>query len=279
MGKDAETNLDTGKGRLRSVIIMHGREGFTPQVVLPWLASFSELVGIVRIEESRKAKLRRIRNEYKRSGALGLADVLAMRLAYKAVLARQDKRWLKECIVAARERFGPVPDVPEITVSTPNSKESQKFLEELAPDFVLARCKFILKKRIFTIPRCGTFVIHPGITPEYRNSHGCFWAMVRGDFNKIGATLLRIDEGIDTGPVLAHYHYQLRSPVESHFRIQDQVVWDNLDSIAKRITDYCTGKDVSTVDVSGRDSMVWGQPRLTLWGRFALHRLLTRNGK
>ena len=54
-----------------------------------------------------------------------------------------------------------------------------------------ARCKVILKEKIFGIPRVGTFVMHPGICPEYRNAHGCFWALVRRDLERVGMTLLR----------------------------------------------------------------------------------------
>ena len=51
----------------------------------------------------------------------------------------------------------------------------------------------------------GHSSMHPGICPEYRNSHGCFWALARRDLDHVGATLLQIDEGSDTGPVYAYY--------------------------------------------------------------------------
>ena len=72
------------------------------------------------------------------------------------------------------------------------------------PDLAIARCKVILKREIFEIPRVGTFVMHPGICPEYRNAHGCFWALVNRDLDRVGMTLLRVDAGIDTGPVYLH---------------------------------------------------------------------------
>ena len=62
----------------------------------------------------------------------------------------------------------------------------------------------ILKRTIFEIPRAGTFVLHPGICPEYRNAHGCFWALANRDLDRVGMTLLRVDAGIDTGPVYLH---------------------------------------------------------------------------
>jgi len=65
---------------------------------------------------------------------------------------------------------------PEVTESTPVLlSAAQEFLCKAAPDLTIARCKFILKESIFAVPRDGTFVMHPGICPEYRNAHGCFW--------------------------------------------------------------------------------------------------------
>ena len=52
-----------------------------------------------------------------------------------------------------------------------------QLLKELAPDLMIARCKTLLKENVFSIPTHGTFVMHPGICPEYRNAHGCFWAI------------------------------------------------------------------------------------------------------
>jgi len=36
--------------------------------------------------------------------------------------------------------------------------------------------------------------MHPGICPEYRNSHGCFWALANDDPERVGVTLLQIDK-------------------------------------------------------------------------------------
>src|SRR5436309_328007 len=32
-----------------------------------------------------------------------------------------------------------------------------------------------------SLPARGTFVLHTGICPEYRNAHGCFWALARSE--------------------------------------------------------------------------------------------------
>ncbi len=85
-------------------------------------------------------------------------------------------------------------------VSSPNCAAAAEFLQAANCDIALACCKHILKPEIFEIPRQGTFVMHPGICPEYRNAHGCFWAMVNGDLSRVGMTLLKVDKGIDNRP-------------------------------------------------------------------------------
>ena len=110
---------------------------------------------------------------------------------------------------AARRYPAALDAVPRLVVSTPNSREARVFLAALQPDLAIARCKVILKPEIFEQPRVGTFVLHPGICPEYRNAHGCFWALANRDLDRVGMTLLRVDTGIDTGPIYLQASYDL----------------------------------------------------------------------
>jgi len=112
------------------------------------------------------------------------------------------------------------------------------------------------------LPRAGTLVMHPGICPEYRNSHGCFWALAHRDLNRVGMTLLRIDDGIDTGPVYGYYTYAYDERRESHIVIQTRVVTENLEPISAKLLEIADGT-ASPIDVAGRQSATWGQPKLT----------------
>ena len=51
---------------------------------------------------------------------------------------------------------------------------------------------FIPREKIFSIPSHGTFIMHPGICPKYRNSHGCFWAIANEDYEDSIENLLNI---------------------------------------------------------------------------------------
>ena len=123
------------------------------------------------------------------------------------------------------------------------------------------------------LARVGTFALHPGICPEYRNAHGCFWALAQRDLGRVGMTLLRVDQGIDTGPVFLQASCPFDETRESHAVIQYRVVLENLEAIGHTLRAVCDGSAVA-VPVSGRRSATWGQPWLTAylrWKRAARH--------
>jgi len=125
------------------------------------------------------------------------------------------------------------------------------------PDIVIARCKTLLRKDMFSTPSRGTIVFHPGICPEHRNAHGCFWALANNDVKKVGLTLLRIDEGVDTGRVYAYCSCDFDEVAESHILIQHRVLLDNLDGVQEKLQDIAGGAAVP-LDTSGRSSGSWG---------------------
>jgi folate-dependent phosphoribosylglycinamide formyltransferase PurN len=252
---------------VRTALICHRDTPIGREELAAWLASFSDLCGIVEIHERRGRQLGRLRFEARRSG-LRVLDVLAFRLYYKLRFARRDGAFMKRQREELRARFGDPPAGIAVHATTdPNSPATRAFLERIAPDLVLARCKTLLKPEVFSVPRDGTMVVHPGICPEYRNAHGCFWALASRDTDRVGATLLRIDEGIDTGPVFAYYRADFDEVEDSHVVIQHRVVFDNLDAIAADLAAIHEGAR-RPIDTTGRASSVWGQPRLSDWLRW-----------
>jgi hypothetical protein len=160
---------------MKTVLMRHEGSRFEREVIEPWLASVSNLVGVVVIRNKRERTLRRIRTERRRSGLLGLTDVVAFRLYYKFLLADRESEKTDQLIESTAATFPPVPeDVPHITVDDPNNAPTKEFLRERDPDAAIARIKLLLDKDVFSIPSAGTYVIHPGICPEYRNAHGSF---------------------------------------------------------------------------------------------------------
>jgi hypothetical protein len=248
---------------MKTLLICHDGAHLDQVVLARWLNSFSNLVGLVIIQEPRSRVWKRVRRELKRIGALRLLDALAFRIYYRFFLFEKDRRWELEEV---REKCLLYRDITSDTAilrtSSPNSREAETFIRRMSPDLVLARCKVLLKESVFSISAKGTFVMHPGICPEYRNAHGCFWALANRDLTRVGMTLLRIDKGVDTGPVCGYYSYPFDEVRESHIVIQHRVVLENLDALRNKLLEIFNGIAMP-LNTSGRLSAAWGQPRLT----------------
>ena len=211
---------------------------------------------------------RRVQREAKRVGWLRLLDVMAFRFWYRLRFAAGDAAWIDDQLNALNRQFPPIPaDTPTLRTPSPNSTECQAFLADARPDITLALVKNMLAERIFSIPKAGTIVLHPGICPEYRNSHGCFWALAHDDLNTVGMTMLRIDRGVDTGPIFGYFHTEFDEVAATHFQIQNAMVLNNLPGIATRLQEVAAGT-APAIPTAGRTSAAWGQPWLTAWLRW-----------
>src|SRR6202158_2201874 len=248
---------------MKTLLICHDGAPLDQVVLARWLNSFSELVGIVVIQEQPVQMWRRVRREIKRIGRYRFLDALAFRLYYRLFLFGRDQRWERQEVREKCLIYGDVPSTTAILKTpSPNCRETEAFIKELKPDVILARCKVLLKESIFSISSKGTFVMHPGICPEYRNAHGCFWALANRDLNRVGMTLLKIDKGVDTGPAFGYYTYPFNEVHESHIVIQHRVVLENLDALRIKFLEIFNGTAIP-LKTSGRQSAAWGQPWLT----------------
>ncbi|AVM74770.1 formyl transferase [Magnetospirillum gryphiswaldense] len=96
------------------------------------------------------------------------------------------------------QRFG----VPIQVIGDINGPEGEEVLRRFAPDIMLsARFSLIFRRNVFDIPRFGTYNVHPGALPRYAGLFAPFRCMLEGG-DAIGCTLHRVDDGIDTGPVV-----------------------------------------------------------------------------
>lgn len=75
----------------------------------------------------------------------------------------------------------------------------------LAPDVIVAACfPWRVPQAIRDIPRFGCLNVHPSLLPDGRGPEPVFWAFHRG-LRRTGVTIHRMDDGLDTGPILAQH--------------------------------------------------------------------------
>ncbi len=93
-----------------------------------------------------------------------------------------------------------------ITVMQPRTlKNDEAFaaLAELKPEVIVVTAYGkILPKRVLTLPPFGCVNVHVSLLPRWRGAAPVQWAIMSGD-TQTGATIMLMDEGIDTGPVLS----------------------------------------------------------------------------
>lgn len=92
--------------------------------------------------------------------------------------------------------------LPVRTPKTLRNKAEQQQLAELKPDaLVVAAYGLILPQAVLDMPRFGGIVIHPSLLPRWRGTAPVQHALLAGD-TETGVTIMQMDAGIDTGPLL-----------------------------------------------------------------------------
>ena len=91
-----------------------------------------------------------------------------------------------------------------------NAAEEVDAMKHVRPDVVLVFGTGILKRGLIDAFSGRIINLHLGLSPYYRGAGTNFWPLVNGEPEYVGATIHYLDEGIDTGPILAHVRPDVR---------------------------------------------------------------------
>jgi methionyl-tRNA formyltransferase len=82
------------------------------------------------------------------------------------------------------------------------NEEFRNLLEEIAPDAILVVAYGrIIPDWMLALPRFGCINLHGSLLPAYRGAAPIQWAVANGE-TLTGVTTMRLDAGLDTGPML-----------------------------------------------------------------------------
>ena len=87
-------------------------------------------------------------------------------------------------------------------VSSVNDDECLRAIQLLNPDIIVVNGTRIISKKVLQSTHAVFVNMHVGITPQYRGSHGGYWALYNNDVENFGTTIHLIDAGVDTGAVI-----------------------------------------------------------------------------
>lgn len=131
----------------------------------------------------------------------------------------------------------------------------------------------ILKKNLLAIPKWGAINIHASLLPNYRGAAPIQWAILNNE-SKTGLTIMRMDEGLDTGPIL----FQAELPIlkdETAGHLHDRLALLAGDLIIKTLNDMTRNQirempqDDSLASyahkIERRDSLIdWKEPAIKI---------------
>ena len=113
-------------------------------------------------------------------------------------------------------------DIPVFQPANVKEENFRDTLETLAPDLiVVAAYGRILPKYVLDFPRLGCINIHASLLPKYRGAAPIQRAILAGE-TEIGVTIMNMEEGLDTGDMLAKASFPLDGP-ENYGEIHDRL--------------------------------------------------------
>lgn len=93
--------------------------------------------------------------------------------------------------------------IPVFTPKTLRNETAQLEFKALKPDLaIVVAYGLILPKAILDIPSLGCINIHASLLPRWRGAAPLQRAIMAGD-DQTGITIMKMDEGLDTGPMLS----------------------------------------------------------------------------
>lgn len=182
--------------RNRQLVVVFGRDTLSTRVIASALGHCFETCVLL---ERPPSVVNQLRARLRLLGWRRACGQILFRLSSPVLVLRQKKRQrqLKRKLERCLKDFS-----PHAVVDSINSAQARAELKRLKPDvMVLSGTRFVGVKTLSTVPM--TINMHAGITPQYRGVHGGYWAIAEGDRDNVGVTIHKVDQGVDTGDVIA----------------------------------------------------------------------------
>jgi len=119
--------------------------------------------------------------------------------------------------------------------------EAMAQLQAWKPDLiVVAAFGQILKKEVLDLPRFGCVNVHASLLPRWRGAAPINAAILAGD-EETGVTIMQMDAGLDTGPMLAKRSIRLH-PDDTAGSVFQTLSTLGADLLLETLPDYMEGK-------------------------------------
>jgi methionyl-tRNA formyltransferase len=123
--------------------------------------------------------------------------------------------------------------------------EAMEQLQKWNPDLVVvAAFGQILRKDVLELPRFGCINVHASLLPRWRGAAPINAAILHGD-EETGVTIMKMDVGLDTGPILSQRSIPL-SRDDTAGSVFEKLSQLGADLLIETLPDYLSGKLMPT---------------------------------
>jgi methionyl-tRNA formyltransferase len=99
-------------------------------------------------------------------------------------------------------------------VNTVNGPDAAETVRDLGPEVLIQAGAGILRAQMLKIPHIASINLHHGIAPLIRGMNSIQWGLWENRPDWLGSTVHEMNEGIDTGSVLAYAPVRQQDPGE-----------------------------------------------------------------
>src|SRR3989442_1238433 len=162
----------------------------------------------------------------------------------------------------------------------PERARNEHFVQTLGafqPDLiVVVAYGQILPKTLLELPRFGGVNVHASLLPKYRGAAPIQWAILN-DERETGVTIMKMDEGLDTGDLLALQATPI-APADNAQTLRNRLGMIGAGLLVKTVPEYIAGTIVPRKQpqagasyarkITKEDGRLdWTQPARSLWNR------------
>lgn len=118
--------------------------------------------------------------------------------------------------------------------------EAQARLQEWSPDLIVVTAfGQILRKNVLELPRYGCINVHASLLPRWRGAAPVQAAILHGD-SVTGTTIMVMDPGVDTGPILSQRAVEIR-PDDTAATLGKRLAEDGASLLIETLPGYLDG--------------------------------------
>ncbi|MEO7309808.1 MAG: formyl transferase [Chitinophagaceae bacterium] len=184
----------------KKIILLGGTGQSTNVVFNALIQKYGIITAIIEKKEPLRIFLKR---RIKRLGLITVLGQIGFQLVIPKILSFFSRKRNEEIIKQNNLNLTDIPKERVKNVNSVNSTSTIELIKSLNPDLIIVNGTRIISKKVLKSINCKFINTHAGITPMYRGVHGTYWALVNNDNENSGVTVHFVDEGIDTGSIIA----------------------------------------------------------------------------